>query len=320
MPFKHFTYQPFSKEEILNLTSIRNGEQKIGEFIAHNWENAKNIKFVILGIEEEIGPQTNLGNPGAKNAFQAFVTRFLSMQANRFIKPNFQFIGKVTQTSSFSNQEDGKKQIEQLDQIISDILKPYIEQKLIPIVIGGGHNNAYPILKSFYENKKQGIDVLNIDPHADFRALEGRHSGNPFSYAHQDGFLNHYHVFGLHKAYNSENMLKNLEHAKVNFTFFDDYLLDPHQFQSDYESFFHKQKNAFGIEVDLDAIAGMPSSAYTPSGFSVTDIRRFLLHAKHQPFLHYYHFPEGAPTNELEQKIVGKSLAYFIFDIIHQIE
>ncbi len=320
MPFKHFTYQSFSQEEILKLTSIRNGEQKIGEFIASNWENTKNIKFVILGIEEEIGPQTNLGNPGAKNAFQAFVTRFLSMQANRFIKPNFQLIGKVSQTSSFSNQEDGKKQIEELDQIISDILKPYIEQNLIPIVIGGGHNNAYPILKSFFENKKQSMDVLNIDPHADFRALEGRHSGNPFSYAHQDGFLNQYHVFGLHKAYNSENMLKNLEQAKVNFTFFDDYLLEPHQFQSDYEGFFQKQQSAFGIEVDLDAIAGMPSSAFTPSGFSVNDIRRFLLHSKHQPFLNYYHFPEGAPMNELEQKIVGKSLAYFIYDIIHQIE
>lgn len=60
---------------------------------------------------------------------------------------------------------------------------------MTPIAIGGGHNNAYPMLKGYSLAKKEKINAINCDPHADFRALEGRHSGNGFSYAVNDGYL-----------------------------------------------------------------------------------------------------------------------------------
>jgi len=65
-------------------------------------------------------------------------------------------------------------------------------------------NNAYPILKGTAGalGASKGINCVNCDPHADFRDLEGRHSGNGFSYAYADRFLSRYFIFGLHENYN----------------------------------------------------------------------------------------------------------------------
>ncbi|NQY12901.1 MAG: arginase family protein, partial [Henriciella sp.] len=67
----------------------------------------------------------------------------------------------------------------------------------IPIVIGGGHNNAYPILKGMSQGRHSTFAAINLDPHTDFRALEGRHSGNGFHYATEQGFLSHYFCLGM---------------------------------------------------------------------------------------------------------------------------
>jgi formiminoglutamase len=183
----------------------------------------------------------------------------------------------------------------------------------IPIVIGGGHNNAYPIIKAYSHVNQKKIDVLNIDPHADFRKLEGRHSGNSFSYAMQEGALGEYTVLGLHQSYNSESMLQDLEKQGVDFTFFEDYIDDKELFYRDLFKFEDKQ---FGLEIDMDTIKQMPSSAYTPSGFSVEEIRRALRFLANASKVVYLHLPEAAPQNEREATFVGKVITYLVTDFI----
>jgi formiminoglutamase len=60
----------------------------------------------------------------------------------------------------------------------------------------------------------------------------------------------------------------------------------------------------------------MPSSAYTPSGFSVENARNYIRKLAHHKKCVYLHLPEGAPTNIQEEKIVGKTLAYLVWDFI----
>ena len=80
---------------------------------------------------------------------------------------------------------------------------------------GAGHGDKgtvhtyipeYERLFKPYRNKK--INILNIDAHADFRPLEGRHSGNGFSYAFREGFIKKYYAYGLHENYISNYFLK----------------------------------------------------------------------------------------------------------------
>ena len=87
---------------------------------------------------------------------------------------------------------------------------PWLQAGLEPVVIGGGHNNAFGLLRALSTFHHAGVAAVNLDPHCDFRPLEGRHSGNSFSYAASQGYLNRYHILGLHEQKNSETSLQQL--------------------------------------------------------------------------------------------------------------
>jgi formiminoglutamase len=315
----NFTFNKYSKSSIDPFLSIREGETKIGQTCQFDYSN-NDSKYVILGISEDIGPQSNLGFSGSDNAFKSFITRFVNMQDNRFLKGNsICILGEIKSNDLFESIETGRKLISELDEFVKSIVEPIILSGKIPIVIGGGHNNAFPLIWASSLAKKESINVVNLDPHADCRALEGRHSGNPFSYAKHHQYLDHYSVLGLHQQYNNEMMYTYLEANNFNFTFFEDYLFNNRSLTQDIEHFAHVSFNkSIGVELDLDTIAFMPSSAFTPSGFTVNDARKYIhTIAKHKN-ISYLHLPEGAPSTLKEEKIVGKTLAYLVSDFIKQ--
>lgn len=315
----NFTFNSFSKTNLQSILSIREGETKIGQTCQFDYQNNE-CKYVILGISEDIGPQSNLGFQGSANAFSAFISRFINMQDNRFLNGNsICILGEIRSIDLFETLEKGRELISELDEIVKSIIEPIILLGKIPIVIGGGHNNAFPLIWASSLAKNESINVINLDPHADCRALEGRHSGNPFSYAKHHQYLDHYSVLGLHQQYNNETMYTYLESNNFNFTFFEDYLFNNRSLTQDIEHFAHVSFNKpIGIELDLDTITFMPSSAFTPSGFTVNDARKYIhTIAKHKN-ISYLHLPEGAPVTLNEEKIVGKALSYFVSDFIKQ--
>jgi formiminoglutamase len=312
-----FYFEYFNSENLSQLFSVREGEEKLGQKVRINSTPIDlNGKFVIIGVAEDIGPRANLGFAGAEAGFNAFITRFLNVQSNRFLNGSDILVyGVVRCSETFSNSDlvELRNTVEQLDLLLEEVLQVVFSSGGIPIVIGGGHNNAYPIIKAYSHVNQKKIDVLNIDPHADFRKLEGRHSGNSFSYAMQEGALGKYTVLGLHQSYNSESMLQDLEKQGVDFTFFEDYIDDKELFYRDLSKFEDKQ---FGLEIDMDTIKQMPSSAYTPSGFSVEEIRRALRFLANSSKVVYLHLPEAAPQNEREATFVGKVITYLVTDFI----
>jgi formiminoglutamase len=227
-------------------------------------------------------------------------------------------IGTIRSNAPFENIDSGRQRIEELDALVQQVLDEHLLGEIVPIVIGGGHNNAYPVICAISKHLNQPINVINLDPHADCRALEGRHSGNPFSYAKNENFLDHYTVLGLHKPYNSEFILSYLDENEFNYTFFEDYIEDPEKFKTDIRRFNAgiAAEKPFGVELDLDSMEGMPSSAFTPSGINTSQARFYISHLSKNPNAAYFHFPEGAPSTPHEEKIVGKTLAYLVWDII----
>ena len=71
----------------------------------------------------------------------------------------------------------------------------------------------------------------------------------------------------------------------------------------------------FGIEIDCDAIENIPSSAVSPSGFSVKQARQFVNYFGQHENASYLHICEAAPTKKTETK-VGKLISYLITDFI----
>ena len=313
----NFSFTPFTEEIISKYISPRANEFRLGQLAPCGLDNS--AEYAFIAIKEDIGPQTNLGRAGAINATDSFLAKFLNMQSNEFCSgKQICLYGFVEQHISFESQKEGFHLVEELDELVEQHILKIIQLGKIPVVIGGGHNNAYPIIKAHYSLNRVAMDIVNLDAHADTRALEGRHSGNPFSYALSNGYIDQYSVLGLHKPYNSQYILDFLHNNACRFRFFEDYISDEQSLKIDIESICAENPtNELGLELDMDCIAYMPSSAMGPSGFTLEEARYFIRRFKQSNRkISYLHLPEAAPTTDDQANITGKALAYLVYDFI----
>jgi formiminoglutamase len=175
------------------------------------------------------------------------------------------------------------------------------------------------MLKGASKAINKSINCINIDPHADLRKPEGRHSGNGFSYALKEKYLDHYFVLGLHENYNSQFILDQFKSSKkLNFYSFEEWLKGNIIWEECFEEIFNQAgSKPFGLEFDLDSIADFPTSAATPSGFSANDARIMINHLASNFDLKYFHLAEGSP--ELlpgKADLAAKLVAYMITDYV----
>lgn len=309
-----FSFESFHKEELEKRYTSRKGELKLGDKVVP----LRNAKYVILGIEECVGPIANKGRGGAQYGFESFLNKFLNMQSNETLAgDDICILGKVISKFEANSPDNYSRVVEELDDFVFKVLTNTITNNQIPIVIGGGHNNSYPILKFIHTLHQSKINVLNLDAHADYRPLEGRHSGNPFSFAFKEGYIKNYTVHGLHQRYNSQRIIDDLRKDNHNFSFYEDYIDGKSDLKSIIESYVEENThNKIGVELDLDVIERMPTSAFSPSGVSLELARYYIRKVAQLKEVVYLHLPEGAPLNEQEELIVGKTLAYLVTDFI----
>lgn len=322
--------QLIQAEDIWKLCSIREGEKKIGEkiftgsdFLEEEFTNCP-AQFVILGIPEDVGPRANCGRGGSQSAWSEFLPKFVNLQETELLSgENIMLLGAFN-FENLSGYEFGslrtlRKVVESIDEEVSNVIERIVAAGKTPIVIGGGHNNSYGLLKGVSEALQQTVNCINLDPHADYRPLEGRHSGNGFSYAKANGFLDKYSIVALHENYNSQEMIDRMEHDLVDFSTYEAIFLRE---EIDYLdavniSLTFVGAAPFGVELDCDAIENFPSSAQTPSGITVLQARQYVHHAGRLPNATYLHLPEAAPSLvEDSGPQVGKMLSYLVSDFI----
>ncbi|WP_207493573.1 formimidoylglutamase [Aridibaculum aurantiacum] len=346
----HFHF--YTKQDVLSFTKIRRFETKLGERIqvisdpANLEQSLKESKatFAIIGIPEDIGVKANQGIGGTDTAWTPFLNAFLNIQSNDFIEGSdilllghfdFREIARVIEQNAYDQQEKVdayRHAVRTVDDAVEPMIKLLTQYNKIPIIIGGGHNNSYPIImgaaKGLYKIGKvplASINCINLDAHADFRPLEGRHSGNGFSYAEEDGFLQKYFVVGLHENYLNQNIWMDI----VNNPFID--------FISYEDIFIHEKSNFLqavaqatsftddtftGIEVDMDSIENVLSSATTPCGVSAKHARQFVTYAASEANCAYLHICEGAARlpDGRTSDTTGKLISYLVSDFVKAME
>jgi len=303
-----------------------------------NLESAqqRGVEFVILGIPEDIGPRANCGKGGAKNAWHQYLPVMLSQQANQFFNwGSVLLLGELDvsdlqKQSNVATISDHKLSslrdlCAQLDSRVEELLLPIFKLGLKPIVIGGGHNNAFPIIQALNKATDLAVGCVNLDPHADFRKAEGRHSGNPFRYAYEAGSLSHYCVVGLHEQKNNAETIQGLLDADFPFITYQQIFIEHSVVFNDAvknaKSYVNNNKNAVGIELDLDSIKHMPASAYSSTGFTSEQAMFYVNQLAQLPQNKYLHLCEGAPdgneppshkTLEVAQVLTQLTYSYLI--------
>ncbi len=319
METTNFLFRTLSPGDLAPLIDHRAGETKLGEALARDWRDEA-CRYVVLGICEDIGPRANNGLAGARNGWDAFLPNFLNLQANRYIKAGgVHIMGRIDQRAP--DEQLGRSEMRQLvaelDEFVLRTVLPVMEAGKVPIVIGGGHNNAYPLIQAAHRVLGRPVEVVNLDPHADCRPLEGRHSGNSFSYGIVNGHIGKYAVFALHRARNSEAILQFLDEHQVYRTYYAEYLMDPLLFHKELDAYVAFGHGPLCVELDMDVIRHMPSSAFSPSGMVLEEaryyLRRIMASKRRVP---YVHLPEAAPTTPSQGRIVGKALAFLVHDVI----
>lgn len=322
----------FSKTEIQAFVIPREGETKLGEMVQTTSSldelNNTSANYVILGVPEDIGVKMNYGNGGAQTAFTPALKSFLNTQQNQFIDGKdiliLGYLDYAEEVAKFdgSDREKGDYLVKTIDKKLSEVIKVIVASGKTPIIIGGGHNNAYGNLKGLSEGKNQPINVINLDAHTDLRRLEERHSGNGFSYAIEHTYVDKYFMFGLHENYTPQYIFDEI-HSNINIDYNLYEELEVYKTAS-FENELQRAENfiqekPFGIEVDLDCIQHFPSSAMTPSGFQPQQARRFVYCLGKNNNASYLHICEGAPAvmkDVIANGQVGKFISYLISDFI----
>lgn len=315
------------------LVKTREQETKIGQAI-HCLPDAPDFlqslqqlydqgrRVALLGVPESIGPRGNLGKGGAELGWQAFLQNFLNLQATPAMPiDELLLLGDIDCDDLMAEAEDLSAEdaqqlnrlrelCERIDQRVMQVLSPLFAIGFEVILIGGGHNNAYPLLTSLYEESGQRCGAVNLDPHADFRPREGRHSGNGFSYAYVEGALAHYHVMSLHEGKNSASSLRQMSEAGFRY----------HSIHRLYDMLFIEAMEdvaaramawqaPLGIEVDVDAIQQAPASALNFTGVTIPQAYRFVSQLAELPDVRYLHLAEAAPERHPSGKEAGMMAA-----------
>ncbi|WP_291103877.1 MULTISPECIES: formimidoylglutamase [unclassified Flavobacterium] len=332
----------FTTKDLAKITNHRSGEIKFGEKMLTipkemdpvSFLKTCEAKYILFGIPEDIGIRANFGRPGAASAWESAIKSIANIQHNRFCKGNQLLVlgqldvceeMKEVEHLNFNNADDRSKLsqlVKKIDKDVSHIIFNIIKSGKIPIIIGGGHNNSYGNIKGTALAKGKPINAINFDAHSDFRILEGRHSGNGFSYAYEEGFLKKYFVFGLHENYTSKSVLDIIKKTedRVRYTTYDSInIRKEKEFNQELVNALEFIKTDFyGIEIDLDAIPNIASSAMTLSGFSIEELRQFVSYFAKNKNASYLHICEGAPDLCEDQNghLIGKLIGYLVTDFI----
>ena len=340
-------FKRYDKSDILSLTHIRKFETKLGEIILCNSANdfEKTIaetpaKYIIFGVPEDIGVKANLGKGGTDSTWFPFLDSFLNIQSNDFLSGENIFLAghfdftdaqKLINVNAATDEEKitaYRYFVNKIDEAVEEMVKIITQYQKIPIIIGGGHNNAYPAIKGAAKGLYKAelvelaqINCINLDAHTDYRPIEGRHSGNPFRYADEDGYLNKYCVLGIHENYLQQNVwIDIVNNPFTDFITYEDIFI--HEKKNFIQAIAHAtgftEDNYTGVELDLDSIENILSSASTPSGVTALQARQYMNFTAMDAKVAYVHICEGATkldTGETNSS-TGKLISYLVSDFV----
>ncbi len=338
----------YTKQEVLSLTKVRRFETKLGERlqVLHDPTDIggslarSNAKYVLFGVPEDLGAKGNFGIGGTDTLWIPFLQSFLNIQSNDFMDGgdillvghfdfgDIQYLIDTTAKGPDEKIEAYRHAVNSIDNEVEYLAKLITENKKIPLVIGGGHNNSYPLIKGAAKGwHKAGvlplaqINCINLDAHADYRPIEGRHSGNAFRYAEEDGYLQKYCIVGLHENYLPQNVWVDM----VNNPFIDCITFE--------DIFVHEKRNFMqavahatgftedtlsGIDLDIDCIEHTLSSAMTPVGITPVHARQYISFVAADSKPAYLHICEGATrlSDGRSDATSGKLVSYLVSDFV----
>ena len=338
----------YNKQDVLSLTTIRKFETRLGERVAVLANPAAlaqsleqtTAEYILVGIPEDIGVKADGGVGGADTAWIPFLQNFLNIQSNDFLLGesilllghfDFYELPALIEANAHGPEEKieaYRHAVNTIDEEVESLVKLIAACGKIPIVVGGGHNNSYPLIKGTAKGLyKAGliqlaqINSVNLDAHTRYRPADGRHSGNGIRYAEEDGYLQKYCVIGIHENYLQQNVwLDFVNNPFIDFITYEDiFVLEKRNFiQAVAHATGFTEENYIGLELDMGCIEHVLARDRTPCGLSPLHARQYVTFAATDSKIAYLYICEGAASlsDGRKAETTGKMISYIVSDFI----
>ncbi|MFP5040254.1 arginase family protein [Parasediminibacterium sp. JCM 36343] len=333
----------YSRQDVLAHTNPRRFETRLGQQV-QVIKNPKDLeeslqqtsaRYILVGVPEWIGIKANHGYCNEASAWQPFLESFLSSQSNDFLGGeeilllghfDFSEVDDVIEQSAQTIDEKVdayRHAVNMIDDEVEQLIHIITQNRKLPIVVGGGQNNAYPCIKGAAKGWfKSGvipiaqINAINVDACPDYGPMEGRHSGNAFSYAEEDGYLEKYCVVGLEENQIQQNVwIDMVNNPFIDCITYEDIFL--HEKRTFEEAINHATEFTIdtlcGIELDMNCIE---NGTTMPTGISAKQARQYLHVAALDSQPAYLHISECSKENTSS----GKLLSFLVTDFVKALQ
>jgi formiminoglutamase len=338
-------FQFYTKEQVLAHTRLRKFETRLGERIQvtgseEGFEEELNnpaTRYIVFGICEDIGVLANDGKPGCAMLWESSFNALCNLQSNDFLDGqemvllghfDFSSLKKLIENNAHDFEEMNaayRHAVVRIDEAVEKLVKRIAASGKIPIAIGGGQNNAYPLIKGVAKGlAKAGliplaqINAVNLDIQSDYLPIEGRHHSNSFRYAEEDGFLQKYCMLGIHESQLPQNVWMDI----VNNPFLD-MVSSEDIFVHDKRTFRQSIAHAasfvddgyVGVELDLKSLDAGLAFTHSAGCITIENARQYLSFMGMASQTAYVHLCEGY-VNPQFPELAGKLVADLITDFI----
>ena len=233
----------------------------------------------LLGYACDEGVRRNLGRVGAA----AGPNQIKSKLAKLSYHLDFAKIG------DFGNIICPDRNLEACQKKLSEVIELLITKKILPIVLGGGHDVAYGhfqgIRSAIGSSPKSRIGIINFDAHFDLRPVKANNnSGTPFFQILKEDAPNvEYFVLGIQRPSNTKTLFEIADTYGVTYIDHQDCQIAHCSKVQDRLKHFIQRNDYLYITIDLDGFSSAIApgvSAPSPIGFSpdfVFQILQFLM-------------------------------------------
>jgi len=172
-------------------------DPRLGHWLQRDATELNSIDAVLIGFPSDVGVRRNGGRPGASEGPQEIRKQLYKMTPSaEYYQPFVDLLECCTDVGDVRITGDLSADQQSLGKVVAG----YLEQGVVPIILGGGHETAFGHFSGYVESDHP-TSIFNLDAHTDVRRLkEGKpHSGSSFRQAleHESGCAETYLAAGL---------------------------------------------------------------------------------------------------------------------------
>ncbi|WP_291788518.1 formimidoylglutamase [Cecembia sp.] len=233
-------------------------------------------KLAILGYAGEEGVKRNQGRIGTSKG---------PMAIRKMMGPMAYHLPKALKIYDLGDVGTEGDDMEASHDLLYQTIKGLLSKKAFPLILGGGHDLAFPHGRAVMEycmGKGEKLGIINLDAHFDIRPkVDGKgHSGSPFLELATSFPKNfEYLCLGIQSAANTPELLEKANQLRVQWLEMEEFTMDNWTQIREQLDTFCQSMNKIYLSIDLDGFSSSIApgvSAPSPWGFSTELIAKVL--------------------------------------------